>query len=131
MKYRQCWIIWAFFILFVYIGGNYSTIIAVQLVGSTVLSSLQAIRLVATIIFSTILLGEGYKSYWEIIGTILTLISVTWFILLKNKEDAKAAQMEKMKKKLSELEFSKMVLEDMENSTESKAMDISLNHTIF
>lgn len=59
---------------------------SLKMLGAPTYSTIQALRLVGTIIFSWIILGEGISTIWQAFGSLVVLATVTWYMLLQKKD---------------------------------------------
>ena len=74
------WIIFGAFTFVVLLGANLGQISALRHLGAPMVSSLLAWRLVSALFFATILLGERLTSIWQLLGVIIVLLTVTWYL---------------------------------------------------
>jgi drug/metabolite transporter (DMT)-like permease len=81
----------------VYGIANYFNVLAIKLVGPTQVSAVLAWRLVATIIFGTILLGESIKNVWQLLGCVIVGISITACMLFQHWQQQKKKKAAKKK----------------------------------
>jgi drug/metabolite transporter (DMT)-like permease len=73
-------LIFAAFSLGVLFGANTGQVGALQHLGAPMVSSLLAWRLVSALIFAALLLDERLTSLWQLLGALLVLITVTWYL---------------------------------------------------
>lgn len=74
---------WAVFLAFtflVFLGANLGQIHAIRHIGAPFVSSMLASRLVVSIVFGALLLGEQLSSAWQIIGAAIVLVTITWYL---------------------------------------------------
>jgi drug/metabolite transporter (DMT)-like permease len=57
--------------------------------GASMYSTIQAWRLIGTITFSWLLLGERITTLWQVAGAIIVMATVTWYMLLQKSGWAK------------------------------------------
>lgn len=79
------WLIFVSFSVCIYVGGNIFNIIAIQALGPSTTGSIFALRLVSTIIFGGVLIGEWFKSVWQLVGSVIVISAVTYFLWVQNK----------------------------------------------
>ncbi len=77
---RQDWFIFALLTFGVLVGANLSQIGAIRRLGAALVSSTMAWRLVSALTVSAILLGERLTSIWQVMGALLVLVTVTWYL---------------------------------------------------
>lgn len=74
---------WAIFFVFtflVFLGANLWQIQAIQHIGAPFHSSMLATRLVSALIFGWLLLGERLESVWQVVGAVIVLVTITWYL---------------------------------------------------
>jgi drug/metabolite transporter (DMT)-like permease len=74
------WLLFGVFSLGVLFGANTGQIGALQHLGAPMVSSLLAWRLVSALIFAALLLDERLTSPWQLLGALIVLITVTWYL---------------------------------------------------
>jgi drug/metabolite transporter (DMT)-like permease len=74
------WLIFAAFGLGVLFGSNMGQVGALQHLGAPMVSSLLAWRLVSALIFAALLLDERLTSPWQLLGALIVLVTVTWYL---------------------------------------------------
>ena len=74
------WLVVAAFIVVVILGANGLQILALRKLGAPFVSSLLAWRLVSTLIVAWLLLGERLTSAWQVVGAVVVLITVSWYL---------------------------------------------------
>jgi len=62
---------------------------ALKHLGAPTYSTIQAWRLLSTIAYSWLLLGEGISTLWQAAGTVIVMATVTWYMLSQKKERAR------------------------------------------
>lgn len=77
---RTDWLVFAAYSGGVFLGANVLQITALRHLGAPLVSSLLSTRLVATLIFAALLLGERLTTIWQGIGAGVVLITVTWYL---------------------------------------------------
>ncbi len=82
----QDWCMLAAFIILVLLVAMLTSIFAIQRLGATTVGATVPIRLVSTIVFSLIILGETLQSVWQILGALIVLVSVTLFLYWQNEQ---------------------------------------------
>jgi drug/metabolite transporter (DMT)-like permease len=116
------WIMFACFVVLVMLLAMLLSIHSIQTLGATTVGATVSIRLVSTIVFSIIILGETMQSAWQLIGAIIVLVSVSLFLYLQNKQHKEFAKEEAKKlQEISpttpEINLQSVIIE--ENTTES------------
>jgi drug/metabolite transporter (DMT)-like permease len=71
------WLMFISMSLLVNVGANMCNILSLSLVGASTTGSILAVRFISTIIFSWVVLGEGLKSFWQLLGFIMVVVSVS------------------------------------------------------
>ena len=74
------WLVFGAFTVVVLLGANLGQISALRHLGAPMVSSLLAWRLVSALFFATLLLGERLASFWQLLGAIIVLLTVTWYL---------------------------------------------------
>ena len=74
------WLIFAMVVLGVFTGANLAQIGAIRRLGAAVVSSTMPWRLISTLFFAALLLNEHLTSIWQILGVLLVLVTVTWYL---------------------------------------------------
>jgi drug/metabolite transporter (DMT)-like permease len=74
------WLVFALLSLGVLLGANLGQIRSLQHLGAPVVSSMMAIRLVSALAFAGLLLGERLTSAWQVLGTAVIIITITWYL---------------------------------------------------
>jgi drug/metabolite transporter (DMT)-like permease len=74
------WLIFAAFSLGVLFGANTGQVGALRHLGAPMVSSLLAWRLVSALIFAALLLDERLTSLWQLLGALIVLVTVTWYL---------------------------------------------------
>ncbi|EFC37211.1 predicted protein [Naegleria gruberi] len=85
------WIMFFGFTIFVYMMANHLNIFAISMLGSTRVGSMLALRLISTIFFSILILQESLKSIWQLLGCIIVLASVSYFMYSESQQEKKSA----------------------------------------
>ncbi|KAL9658560.1 hypothetical protein ABK040_006099 [Willaertia magna] len=91
------WIMFISFSIFVFMVANFINIFAINYLGASIVGSILALRLVSTIVFSSLILQEHLKSFWQLLGSLVVLISVTYFLIVEYKQE-KQKRLEKLLK---------------------------------
>jgi drug/metabolite transporter (DMT)-like permease len=68
------------FVIFVLLGANLGQIAALRHLGAPLVSSTMAWRLVATLALAFLLLGEQLSSFWQALGALLVLGTITAYL---------------------------------------------------
>lgn len=74
------WFIFGAFSLGVLFGANIGQIGALRHLGAPMVSSLLAWRLVSALFFAALLLDERLTSLWQLLGAVIVLFTVTWYL---------------------------------------------------
>ncbi len=74
------WLVFGLVVLGVFVGANLSQIGAIRHLGAAVVSSTMAWRLVSTLFLAGLLLDERLTSVWQVLGVVLVLTTVTWYL---------------------------------------------------
>jgi drug/metabolite transporter (DMT)-like permease len=64
---------------------------AIRHLGAPTYSTLQAWRLLSTIAYSWLLLGEGIATFWQAAGTLTVMATITWYTLSQRRRTRAAA----------------------------------------
>ena len=70
----------AVFTLGVLAGANLGQIGALRHLGAPLVSSLLGWRLVSALIIAGVLLGERLTSLWQVMGALIVLVTITWYL---------------------------------------------------
>jgi drug/metabolite transporter (DMT)-like permease len=74
------WLIFGTYSLGVLLGANTSQISALRHLGAPLVSSLLAWRLVSALLVAALLLGERLTSHWQVVGALIVLVTITWYL---------------------------------------------------
>lgn len=74
------WFIFALVVFGVFVGANVSQIAAIRHLGAAVVSSTMPWRLISTLVLAAILLNERLTSIWQVVGVILVMGTVSWYL---------------------------------------------------
>lgn len=74
------WLAFLFLAFGILLGANIAQIRAIQRLGAPLVSSTMALRLVSSLVFAGLLLGEWLKTGWQLGGAILIVATVTWYL---------------------------------------------------
>jgi drug/metabolite transporter (DMT)-like permease len=74
------WIAFGVFTIVVLLGANLGQISALRHLGAPLVSSLLAWRLVSALFFAAILLGEKLDTIWQLLGAIIVLSTISWYL---------------------------------------------------
>ena len=74
------WVVFALFTGGVLLGANLGQIRSIQHLGAPLVSSMMAVRLVSALIFGGLLLQERLTSVWQVVGTAVVLVTITWYL---------------------------------------------------
>jgi drug/metabolite transporter (DMT)-like permease len=79
------YVLFILYALLNYLIGNIVWLAAIKYFGATNTSSILALSLVSTITCSWLILGESVHNFFQIIGCMIVLLSITSFMVLKRK----------------------------------------------
>lgn len=74
------WTVFFVFTFLVFLGANLWQIQAIQHIGAPFHSSMLASRLISALIFGWLLLGERLESVWQVVGAVIVLVTITWYL---------------------------------------------------
>ena len=74
------WLVFAAFTLGVLVGANLGQIGALRHLGAPLVSSLLGWRLVSALIVAGNFLGEQLTSFWQVMGALIVLVTITWYL---------------------------------------------------
>ena len=77
---RSDWAAMLFYMGFIVVGANWLQITSLRHLGAPVVSSLMGWRLVSTLFVGILLLGEGLDSWLQVVGMLIVLATVTWYL---------------------------------------------------
>ncbi|WP_240695568.1 EamA family transporter [Candidatus Chloroploca sp. Khr17] len=77
------WAIFFGFVVFVMLGSNLGQIAALRHLGAPLVSSTMAWRLIATLVLAALLLGERLTSFWQALGALIVLATITIYLRLQ------------------------------------------------
>ncbi|KAL0487006.1 10 TM domain-containing transmembrane protein [Acrasis kona] len=79
------------FICFVTILAQFISVRSIQTLGATTVGSTISLRLVSSIFFSIVIIGETLQTAWQLVGVIIVLVSVSVFLYFQNKQHKQVA----------------------------------------
>ena len=79
------WLIFAAFVIIALAGANTAQILALKHLSAPVVGSLSTWRLVSALVGSALLMGEGLKTFWQVAGAVIVMITVTWYVWHQDK----------------------------------------------
>ena len=79
------WVVFFAFVLLVFVGANLGQISAIQHIGAPLVSSMLATRLLSALLFGALLLNENLNSIWQVIGVVIVLVTITWYLHQQNR----------------------------------------------
>ncbi|MBI4851203.1 MAG: DMT family transporter [Acidobacteria bacterium] len=85
MMSREMWMLFGCLILVNLIAGNLLQINSLASLGAALFTSLMGARLVAALVLSALLLNEPLKSWWQILGAVLVILSIMAYMLLQTR----------------------------------------------
>ncbi len=74
------WLVFSAYSGGVFLGANVFQISALRHLGAPFVSSLLATRLIATLLFAAVLLGERLVTIWQGIGASIVFVTITWYL---------------------------------------------------
>jgi len=74
------WAVFFAFVAGVLLGANLGQIVSLRRLGAPLVSSVMAWRLVATLAMAAWLLGEWLASYWQVLGALLVLATISGYL---------------------------------------------------
>jgi drug/metabolite transporter (DMT)-like permease len=74
------WLVFAAFIILALIFANYGQILALKALPAPVVSGLLPWRLVSALAGSALLLGERLTSIWQVLGALIILATLSWYL---------------------------------------------------
>lgn len=81
------WFVFYTFAIVVFLLANVTNIYAIAKLGAPTASSILALRLVSTLIVSWPMLGEVLNNFWQIVGAVIVIVSVTLYMWSKRKSN--------------------------------------------
>lgn len=78
---------WSIFVLFSlcnYLAANFLMLYAVRAIGASSTGSVLALRLISTISFSGVVLGEWFVSVWQLVGSCIVISSISYYLYTQN-----------------------------------------------
>lgn len=79
------WLAFGALSISVFLVGNLGQIAGIRHLGAPMVSSLMASRLVSALVLGAIILGERLDSWWQLLGAILVLVTITWYLSQQSK----------------------------------------------
>ncbi len=77
------WGAFAAFVFGVLLGANLGQIVSLRRLGAPLVSSIMAWRLIATLALAALLLDERLHSWWQVLGAVMVLITITAYLWLQ------------------------------------------------
>ncbi len=74
------WMAFAAFVFGVLLGANLGQIVSLRRLGAPLVSSVMAWRLIATLVLAALLLGERLDSWWQALGAVIVLTTITGYL---------------------------------------------------
>ena len=74
------WLVFAALVIGVFAASNILQIGAIRHLGSALVSSTMAWRLISALVLAALLLDERLTSLWQLMGTVLVLVTITWYL---------------------------------------------------
>jgi drug/metabolite transporter (DMT)-like permease len=94
------WKDWLVFVAYAFIViwmSQLTSLVAIQVLGATLVGAALPLRIVSAIICSAVLLHENLTSGWQVIGSVIVVLSVAMFLYLGHVQQKKAAEEEELK----------------------------------
>lgn len=79
------WLVFAAFSVGVLLLSNVSQIKAIRELGAPLMSSMLASRLISALVVGALLLNERLTSGWQLLGTAVVLVTITWYLRQQNE----------------------------------------------
>jgi drug/metabolite transporter (DMT)-like permease len=86
---QEMWIFFACFLVINLIAGNLLQIHILGKLGAALFTSLMGARLVAALTLSAIILSEPLKSWWQVFGALIVIITVMVYMLIQTRTPVK------------------------------------------
>ena len=74
------WIVFGLLAGGVLLGANLGQIRSIQHLGAPLVSNMMAGRLISALLFGGLLLQERLTSLWEVIGMVVVIVTITWYL---------------------------------------------------
>jgi drug/metabolite transporter (DMT)-like permease len=74
------WLVFGVYAIGIMLGSNLGQILALRHLSASLVSSLMAWRLVSTLLFGALLLGERLTSWVQVMGAVIVLVTITWYL---------------------------------------------------
>ena len=74
------WFVFVLFSLCNYLAANFLMLYAVHAIGASSTGSVLALRLISTIAFSGVVLGEWFVSIWQLLGSLVVMTSISYYL---------------------------------------------------
>lgn len=74
------WLVFGVYVLVIMLGSNLGQIFALRHLSASLVSSLMAWRLVSALLFAALLLGERLSSWVQVLGAVIVLVTITWYL---------------------------------------------------
>ena len=81
------WLVFAAFVAVALLFANYGQILALKHLSAPSVSSLTPWRLVSALAGSALLLGERLTSAWQVLGALIVLVTLSWYLWQQSVED--------------------------------------------
>jgi drug/metabolite transporter (DMT)-like permease len=88
----------AILVIAVYLFASLAQIIASQSIGPSATATLLPTRLVVTILAAALILQEYFATNWQLIGSVVVIIGITLYMVIKYFEERKRAKIEAVEK---------------------------------
>lgn len=83
---HEMWLCFGCLLIVNLIAGNLLQINSLSVLGAALFTSLMGARLVAALTLSAIILGEPLKSWWQVFGALVVILTVMVYMLLQAKQ---------------------------------------------
>jgi drug/metabolite transporter (DMT)-like permease len=80
------WFLFIMFSVLIMLVATLASIVSIQKLGPSTVGSTTSVRMISAIIFSGFMLGESLQSAYQVIGSLIVLVSVSLFLYWQNKQ---------------------------------------------
>ncbi len=122
---RYDWFMFFTYAIVLLLFAQLLSVISLQKLGATTVGNTIAIRLISAIIFSAIILKEQLQSMWQLIGSVIVLVSVTAFLILQSRQHKQFIEDERRLKENLEIEEQSV---EMENFVADSGEEVTLEN---
>jgi drug/metabolite transporter (DMT)-like permease len=96
----RSWLVFSAYSLIVIWMSQLTGLVAIQVLGATIVGAALPLRIVSAIICSAILLKENLASGWQIVGSVIVLLSISIFLYLGHVQQQQFIEAEKQKENI-------------------------------